>query len=66
MKGVVRVREILHVAILPSIFTGQVEEAGGAMVREDTPLVDFEASEGAGQALARIRAARVRPDARRQ
>lgn len=66
MKGIVRVRKILHVAILPGIFTGEMEEAGGAMVSEDAPLVDFETPEGAGQTLPSLRATRERPDARRQ
>lgn len=65
VKRIIRVGHVLHVAVLPGIFAGKMEEAGGAMVGENAPLVEFETSEGARQALAGL-VARVRPDARRQ
>lgn len=63
MQGVIWVRGALHVAILPGIFAGKVKEAGGAMVSKNAPLVEFEASEGACQALAGLMAAGMRTNA---
>lgn len=65
MERVVWMSRILHIAVLPGIITGKMEEAGGAMVSEDTPLVELETSEGASQALSGL-VARMRSDARRQ
>lgn len=66
MQGIIRMRGILHVAILPGILTGEMKEAGGAMVSENATLIEFEASESACQALAGLMAAGMGANARRQ